>query len=124
MKRKSWIVTSDDIRPAGPQDRCLYCKSRKGREHEAGCVTRKKTIVCEVKINLVRVLPEDWDEDMINFHMNESSWCFDNIAEEISDAVERTPDGTCLLCHVSEGGFVRDATEGDEERFQLFVEKL
>ena len=121
MKRTDWTITESSTRPAGKPDECFYCHRKIGEEHAGTCVIRSRTVVCEIKLELVRTVPEDWDEDMINFHMNDSSWCFDNIAEEIADTVERMPDGTCVLCAHAEGRFIREATPEDEAAFRLSV---
>ena len=42
----------------------------------------KKTV--RIVINLPMDFPEEWDNEMIEFHLNESSYCCDNIIDELS----------------------------------------
>jgi hypothetical protein len=121
VNRDSWTVGQDAIRPAGPPDACCYCGAAYGDEHKAGCVMRQRTVVCEVTIKVVRTVPENWDQEMIEFHMNESSWCFNNIVGELEEAIKRAEDGCCLLCSLATGRYLGEATADDEDAFQLFV---
>jgi hypothetical protein len=87
---------------------------------------RQRTVVCEVTIKVVRTVPENWDQEMVEFHMNESSWCFDNIVDELDLAadkvrIKRAEDGCCLLCSLATGRYLGEATADDEDAFQLFV---
>jgi hypothetical protein len=51
-------------------------------------------------------VPEFWDEDMIDFHRNESSWCASNILPDL----EARP----CICKDTTFDFVREATEEDD----------
>ena len=117
MKRADWKVGEHSIRPAGKPDECFYCHASKEAQHNAGCVIRERTIVVNITIEIVRTVPEDWGEDMINFHMNESSWCASNIIDELAKQDERM---SCL-CQSCSGEYVREATEEDETAYGLRV---
>lgn len=106
------IVKAADERPARQDGTCFYCRQPIGATHGDGCVIRSRTVLCEFKVTLVRHVPEDWDESRIAFHMNESSWCADNLILEMKEIT----DGRCLCGNV-EGRFVREATEDDEKQF-------
>lgn len=43
----------------------------------------KQTKTIQWTINLPMDFPSDWDEDMIEFHLNESSWCCSNLINEL-----------------------------------------
>lgn len=113
MKTAGRIVVQDDVRPARPDGTCFYCSAALGSEHREGCVIRTRTVVVDVTFRYVKEVPEDWDVGSIEFQMNESSSCADNLADEISSLVTEE-DGHCL-CGQTIGKFVREATAVDEE---------
>ena len=117
MKLNSWKVDSYAIRPAGKPDRCFYCDAILGDEHNKGCVLRSKTVIVKVEVEIVHVVPEDWDAKQIEFVINDSSSCANNILDEIEDQAERLG----CLCGVLKGRFVREATKEDEEKFGLYI---
>lgn len=41
-------------------------------------------------INLPMDFPLDWDDDMIEFHLNESSWCCSNLINELEKYSNKT----------------------------------
>lgn len=43
----------------------------------------RQTRYIKIEIHLPMSFPDDWDDDMIRFHLNESSWCADNIIDEL-----------------------------------------
>ena len=108
-------VKPDDVRPARQDGTCFYCRVPLGKQHNVGCVLRYKTIVVEVTMRLVRRVPEDWDANMIEFHMNDSSWCASNFIGEIQSVNTKER----CLCDRTEGKFVREATKEDEERYGI-----
>lgn len=59
----------------------------------------KRTVRLKVTFEMDYEVPEDWDDDMILFHVNESSSCSDNL---LAQRLEQTqgPDGfcTCMVC--------------------------
>lgn len=75
-------------------------------------------MVVDIKIRMVRKVPEDWDQSSIEFHMNDSSWCFDNIIDEINDLSERCG----CLCSYAEGYYVGEAGLGDEHYCKMFID--
>jgi hypothetical protein len=120
MKREDWEVKEYGIRPAGKPDECLYCKVKKGKQHKTDCVIRQKTIVTKIEIEILQHVPEFWNDDDINFHLNESSWCADNIIDELLEQSERIG----CLCGQFKGSFLRDATKEDEENFSFSVHSI
>lgn len=64
---------------------------------------RKEKII-EFTIRLPMDYPEDWDDDMIEFHLNESSWCMDNIIDELKKYSETYG----CICGICEGRVIKD----------------
>ena len=106
------IVKPEDERPARKDGTCYYCRTAIGSHHKPGCVIRTRTVVCEFTVTLTRSVPEDWDQYMIEFHMNDSSWCASNLIHEMESL-----DMERCLCGNIEGKFVREATADDEDRY-------
>jgi hypothetical protein len=122
MKRSGWPVTPESgPAPAGRPDECFYCKMTIGSEHAPDCVLRKRTVVCRVSVDFVRVVPESWTADDIAFAMNESSSCANNFLEELKSLVDRLGEHGCL-CSRTEGVYLREADEADEEADQLGID--
>mgnify|MGYP001578508513 CR=1 FL=1 len=62
----SWIVTSDDARPAGKPGECFYCQTPIGQEHRVGCVMRCVPVVAYIRKNStgeVRACGASWLAD-------------------------------------------------------------
>lgn len=102
----SWplVVEGDDgIRPAGPQDQCLYCQRRIGDPHKADCVIVGRLVELSVVASLTTgrrmeavwtsVEPHGWTADNIQFRYNEGSWCADNIFNQREAIVWKDPRG-------------------------------
>ena len=47
---------------------------------------QKRTI--RITIDLPMEFPKDWDDRLIEFHLNESSWCFDNLIDKLEQYSE------------------------------------
>lgn len=118
MTREDHIVKESDIRPARMDGTCFYCRAPLHTSHTFGCVIRSKTVMVEVTFQILKVVPEDWDKHMIEFSMNDSSSCCNNLVTNLSDQVERMDmkEGSCM-CYHTKGKFLRDATQEDEDTF-------
>lgn len=57
---------------------------------------QNKTI--RITIDLPMDFPEDWDNEMIEFHLNESSYCCDNLINELQKYSE---ENGCI-CMITE----------------------
>ena len=91
------VVENDDgIRPAGPPDECFYCQQKVGQPHGRECVIVTKRVKVRYTMEIEIVVPHDWDEHMIDFHRNDSSWCASNAVEDIKDYVDRMGEDECL----------------------------
>lgn len=116
MKRDDWTVTENTIRPAGPQDRCLYCETKLGEQHKEDCVIRCKTVKVDFTISMVMEVPEYWDKADIEHHYNDGRYCMDNIIDELR---KREGIAKNCLCGLTKAKYVGDATEEDEDKWGL-----
>jgi len=114
MNRADWPVLEHGIRPAGPPDRCFYCKAQLGEQHGAECVIRSRTVVVRAIVEYVIDVPESWTPHDIEFHRNDGSWCSSNGIDEIGLINERQGEGKCP-CQIVKYEYVREASAEDEE---------
>lgn len=121
MLRGNWLVGDYGIRPAGKPDECFYCGAKIATEHRMECVIRDKTVVVKVEMELVVKVPEDWDQNNIEFKYNDSSSCQDNIIQEINSMVERMNNDASCSCGLINVKYLREATEEDESRQKMFI---
>jgi len=56
---------------------------------------QKRTV--EIKIKLPMEFPGDWDDKLIDFHLNDSSWCMDNFIE-LLDEYSKEHGCICGIC--------------------------
>ena len=103
-------------RPAGPSEACFYCGRSVGDEHKQGCVARRRTVVVRAMVEYVVTVPEDWDQDAIEFQRNEGSWCADNGVREIMAVFKKTRRQ--CFCELLTYGYLREA-EPHEDIFPL-----
>ena len=48
--------------------------------------------------------PSDWDDDMIEFHLNESSWCCSNLISEL----EKYDEKNGCICSICEAKVIEE----------------
>jgi len=123
MKRDNWTVGPYAVRPAGKPDECFYCRSKIGDQHAQGCVIRTKTVVLTLQMSIAVEAPENWDNEDVLFHRNESSWCASNYQKEIEAYFEYIDREGCCACRNIRVTEVRDALEHDEREYGCFVQK-
>lgn len=100
------LVTAENgPRPAGKPDQCFYCNQPIGQMHKGDCVCRERTIIVRTIIEYPIRVPESWTKELIEFQRNESSWCADNIIDELT---ELKCNCICSLVSVE---YVREATK-------------
>lgn len=56
---------------------------------------QKRTV--EIKIKLPMEFPSDWDDKLIDFHLNYSSWCMDNFID-LLDEYSKQHGCICGIC--------------------------
>ena len=105
-------VRSNAVRPARPDGTCLYCRQPLGGVHLPSCVLREKTVVIRSVVQWVTTVPEDWDISNVEFHLNESSSCANNIITYLNRWTTNM-EQDCMCGRIS-SEFVRDATKEDE----------
>lgn len=115
-------VRPEDERPARPDGTCFYCSAPMGGTHKEGCVVRSKSVVIRAIVEAVVDVPADWDEHMIEFHRNESSWCADNFWARLEEW-ERPDQGPSCFCGISTFKFVRDATQEDHDALPVLIDQ-
>lgn len=121
MKRIDWTVGKYSIRPAGDPNKCCYCHAKVGEQHKEDCVVRSRTINMDFTIHVVMDVPESWDEDQINWHYNEGTWCTSNLLGILEDR----ENADMCLCDITEAKYISEATEEDEKRFgRCYVDAL
>lgn len=120
MKRANWPVEDYGIRPAGKPNECFYCHEPKGGTHKQNCVIRHRTVVVEVRMELVIDKPENWSPEDIEFFFNESSSCQSNIIDRLVELRDRLG----CLCGLIDTTYLREAKPEDEEDQKLFVKDV
>jgi len=99
------VAENDDgIRPAGKPDECFYCNRKVGEIHGPECVIVTKRVKVRYSFEIEIDVPHFWDEGLIDFRLNDSSWCADNAIEEIGKYREASGDE--CLCGIFEGRFI------------------
>lgn len=127
------ILNDYGIRPAGPRDRCWYCRHVIGERHEPDCVVVVKEIELEASfpspfdrrtVRWKTTVPHAWSERDVVFQFNEGTWCADNITGEREDdesflrvvrealLAEGGRGGYSCLCGVAKVTLVRVVDEG------------
>lgn len=64
---------------------CFYCLQKIGEEHLSSCVLIQKKAMVKMTVAYEIKVPNSWDEDLIDFHRNEGSWCHSNALEELKE---------------------------------------
>lgn len=116
LPNEAWVVTPAHVNPSlpGKETRCIWCKSTLGDIHELRCAVRQKSVIVKIEIEMERMVSEDCMPEMVEFLMNDSSWCASNIIHELQamfDSSER------CLCPYFQATYVREATEADEATY-------
>lgn len=93
------LVTKKAVRPAGPQDRCFYCRQIIGTPHDFSCVLLKRKVKVRLTVEYEVDVPAEWDKEQIEFHRNEGSWCANNALDELT-ALFRSENSPCM-CELS-----------------------
>ena len=57
----------------------------------------EKERIIRITIDLPMKFSTDWDDNLIEFHLNESSWCFDNLIDQLEQYSEEH-GCICKIC--------------------------
>lgn len=109
MRYPGNVVTREDTRSegAGVPEKCFYCSGKLGAEHDADCVTLHRPVKIRVTMDIIVPAVRSWDKHMIEFRFNESTWCADNIMDDLQRYTKGA--GGCLCGH-TEIEYLGDAT--------------
>ena len=113
LQHRNLVTPENGPRPAGRPDQCFYCGQPVGAEHKEDCVCRVKVVMVQVTMTIPRVVPASWDADAVDFHLNESSWCANNIEDDLARYKDAMGDDAPCMCGAFSGEYLRDATEED-----------
>jgi len=119
LEHTRMVTPENGPRPAGKPDECFYCRQPVGSPHKDDCVCFCKIVMVKVEMTLPRVVPAHWDQHDIEFHLNDSSWCANNITNDIKRMEAADEENCRCLCHNFSGEFLREATAEDLEGFTL-----
>ena len=67
---------------------------------------KRKLVRMKWTIELPMDVPEDWDEELINFHFNESSWCCSNLIDDL----EKYDKKFGCICGICKAEFLEEIT--------------
>lgn len=84
MNINEFTVTEEAMRPASDKRECFYCRQPIGAKHK-DCVLVNRKVKVELTIQYEISVPAHWDEYMVNFHRNDSSWCAGNLVQELEE---------------------------------------
>jgi hypothetical protein len=110
------LVTAENgPRPAGSPLVCFYCYQAVGTPHKDDCVCVRKLVKVAVTVTYLKAVPAGWDDNAIEFQMNDSSSCASNLIEEMHDlyGLDATSDSGKCACPVAKGVVVGDPTPED-----------
>jgi hypothetical protein len=77
-----------------------------------------RTIVLEIRVRMLREIPDDMDDEAARFHFEENH-CLSNEIEELHRS--NRGENHCNICHRADAEILRDATPEDLERLKLYL---
>lgn len=113
LEHTNKVTPENGPRPAGKPDECFYCAEPLGADHKPDCVCRLKVVMVEVTMTIPRLVPASWDAGMVDFHLNDSSWCADNIEGDLARYMAAKGADAPCMCGRFSGKFLRDADADD-----------
>ena len=90
-----FTVTEAAMRPASSSPQCFYCQQAIGAEHKPTCVMINKKVKVRMTVEYEIEVPASWDQEQIEFHRNEGSWCSNNALAEL-EALFGDEGGQCM----------------------------
>lgn len=95
----NFVVSVKAMRPASDKRECFYCQQPIGENHKVDCVLIRRTVKVHMAIEFEREEPFSFGKELIEFGMNESSWCQSNILDELKRYAEKRQNGCmCGMC--------------------------
>ena len=74
-------------------------------------------------INLPMDFPSDWDNELIEFHLNESSWCCSNLISELEKYDEEN-GCICGICEAKVADKIEDLLSEERNKTRGDVKNL
>ena len=90
---------------------CLYCK-QPVPQHTDECVVPRRTVVVELTTRMVISMPRCYDQDDIEFSMNESSACKSRYIDQLY-AESNSEENICKICARTDMKYLREASAED-----------
>ncbi len=105
------VVTAEDTRARGNgvPTKCFYCNGIPGGPHDAECVCVDRPVHVRLTLDLIVTVPRSWTKEQAEFRWNESTYCMDNIIEEIQRQADADGSERCM-CSRAEIRLLGDAT--------------
>ena len=104
---KKYKVTKLAQRPGNSKKVCFYCQQPIGGYHRKDCILIRKKVLVKATILYEIEVPKDWDKQQIEFHRNDSTWCADNMLEELKKLGAKE----CCLCGNTNFKYIKQASE-------------
>lgn len=92
---------------------CRYCRAGVGTPHRFDCPIPRKTVLLKVHANLIVDVPQNWTDEDVEFHFNESSSCTDNVLNNLTRQTARLGATQGCSCGSVQVEYSREATESD-----------
>lgn len=73
-----------------------------------------REVVIDFTIRMVMEVEDNNTPENIDFYYSGSTWCVDNLLDEIQRWEERTDN---CLCGITKAKYIREATDSDKEHF-------
>jgi hypothetical protein len=105
MSKRRFPVTQAQRAPARPDGTCFHCEVPIGGEHAAECPHRTKQVMIAATFTIPWTVPEHWDRQLIEFRLNESTFCADNLLDDLRQLAGQHG----CLCKVFTGTLVEPA---------------
>lgn len=112
IKHNTKLVTKENgLCFARKENKCCWCGSPLGEEHDFACPCRKRTVVVKVVLEVVMTVPECYTKENLRNHWLHSRTCGSNIVSAISKPNE---NDLCMCNNLKDVELLREATEEDE----------
>lgn len=115
-----WTIKPGDpgFRPGNgmvPDDACFYCHGKIFEQHKPECVIRTRTVKIRVVLEFDIERPGCWSDHDVEFHVSESSSCFDNVLRGLLEQREKDKSCTCSALQSVEVVHTTEGAPGSEK---------
>jgi hypothetical protein len=110
MRRATWPVVDDDVRPARLDGTCFWCLAPLGQEHQRGCARRQRTVIVEATLRWVDSVPEGWmDETIADYVATNLEGKPRHVHLAFADIIDHE-----AFAEITDARYVREATAEEE----------